>query len=93
MNRRKRKSAKMRQVEQERGRPIECLLANRVQEVGMSAASDELGISKASISYWLMKLDVTVERVALLPGDIVEIKRGDAWARDAVMPEKQRIVV
>lgn len=89
---RRRKTKRMEAMEREHGRPIECLIADMVQEKGQSATADELGMSKATLGYWMLKADVTVARVALLPGDIVEVKRGDAWGRDTVMTEKQRIV-
>ncbi len=41
----------------------------------MSATADYLGVSKATLGYWLLKLDIIVRRVALAPGETLEVKR------------------
>ena len=65
----------MQRVEKEFQRPLERLLPEKVNEVGLSATADELGISKATLSYWLLKLGINVRRVALAPGETLEVKR------------------
>ena len=37
--------------------------------------ADELGVSKATLGYWLLKLGISVRRVALAPGETLEVKR------------------
>ena len=46
-----------------------------VTELGLSATADELEVSKATLSYWLLKLGINDRRVALAPGETLEIKR------------------
>ncbi|MBF8267338.1 MAG: hypothetical protein HW388_846 [Dehalococcoidia bacterium] len=70
-----RKSKKMVQVEELYQRPLERLLPEMVNEKGLSATAGELGISKATVGYWLLKLRIEVRRVALAPGETLEIKR------------------
>ena len=46
-----------------------------VTEKGLSASAEELGVSKATLGYWLLKLGINVRRVALAPGESLEVKR------------------
>ena len=46
-----------------------------VTENGLSATADELGVSKATLGYWLLKLGINVQRVALAPGEFIEVRR------------------
>jgi len=70
-----RKTKLMQRVEKEFQRPLERLLPEKVNEVGLSATAEELGISKATLGYWLLKLGINVRRVALAPGETMEVKR------------------
>ena len=70
-----RKTRLMQRVETEHQRPLERLLPERVNEVGLSATAEELGVSKATLGYWLLKLGINVRRVALAPGETLEVKR------------------
>ncbi len=70
-----RKTKLMQRVEKEFSRPLENLLPEKVNEVGLSATADELGVSKATLGYWLLKLGINVRRVALAPGETLEVKR------------------
>ncbi len=65
----------MQRVEREHQRTLERLLPEMVNEVGLSATADELGVSKATLGYWLLKLGINVRRVALAPGETLEVKR------------------
>ena len=65
----------MRDVEQRTGQPIERLLPRIVAEEGLTAASNELGVSKATIGYWMLKLGIRTERVALAPGEEIVVTR------------------
>ena len=69
------KTKKMVGVESELGRPLEKVLPEMVTELGLSATADELEVSIATLSYWLLKLGINVRRVALAPGETLEIKR------------------
>ena len=70
-----RKTKLMQRVEKEFSRPLERLLPEKVNEVGLSATAEELGVSKATLGYWLLKLGLNVRRVALAPGETLEVKR------------------
>ena len=71
----RRKTKKMRSVEQRFKQPLEKMLPPLVTEIGLSATADRLGVSKATLGYWLLKLRIDVQRVALAPGESVEIRR------------------
>lgn len=69
------KTKLMQRVEKEHQRPLERLLPEMVNERGLSNTADELGVSKATLGYWLLKLGINVRRVALAPGETLEVKR------------------
>ena len=46
-----------------------------LNEVGLTGAAKRLGVSKATLSYWLLKLGIEIRRVALAPGEEIEIRR------------------
>jgi len=70
-----RKTKLMLKVEKNFQRPLDKLLPERVNEIGLSQTADELGVSKATLGYWLLKLGINVRRVALSPGETLEVKR------------------
>ncbi len=70
-----RKTKLMQRVEKDFSRPLERLLPEKVNEIGLSATAEELGVSKATLGYWLLKLGISVRRVALAPGETLEVKR------------------
>lgn len=70
-----RKTKLMQQVEERYQRPLERLLPEMVNERGLSHTAVELGVSKATLGYWLLKLGINVRRVALAPGETLEVKR------------------
>jgi hypothetical protein len=65
----------MREVEEKYQRPLEGLVPEKVNELGLSATASELGVSKATLGYWILKLGINVRRVALAPGETLEVKR------------------
>ena len=70
-----RKTKLMQRVEKDHQRPLERLLPEMVNELGLSSTADELAVSKATLGYWLLKLGINVRRVALAPGETLEVKR------------------
>ncbi|MDP3064330.1 MAG: hypothetical protein Q8O40_14135 [Chloroflexota bacterium] len=70
-----RKTKLMQAVEDRYQRPLERLLPELVNEKGLSYTALELGVSKATLGYWLLKLRIEVRRVALAPGETLEVKR------------------
>ena len=70
-----RKTKLMQRVEDSYQRGLERLLPEMVNEKGLSVTAEELGVSKATLGYWLLKLGINVRRVALAPGETLEVKR------------------
>ena len=70
-----RKTKKMMAVEERFHQPLEKLLPEMVTAEGLSSTADRLEVSKATLGYWLLKLGINVRRVALAPGETIEIKR------------------
>ena len=62
-------------VEEKFHQPLEKILPEMVTAEGLSSTADTLGVSKATLGYWLLKLGINVRRVALAPGETIEIKR------------------
>lgn len=69
------KTKKMVIVEQRWKEPLETLLPKMVTAHGLSATAEQLGVSKATLGYWLLKLGINVRRVALGPGDTLTLER------------------
>lgn len=70
-----RKTKLMLRVEEVQGRPLEELVPEMVNSIGLSATAEGLGVSKATLGYWMLKLGISVRRVALRPGETMEIRR------------------
>ena len=70
-----RKTRLMQAVEDRYRQPLERLLPEMINEHGLSATAHALEVSKATLGYWLLKLGINVRRVALAPGESLEVKR------------------
>ena len=70
-----RKTRLMQQVETRYQHPLERLLPEMINDQGLSSTADSLEVSKATLGYWLLKLGINVRRVALAPGESLEITR------------------
>lgn len=70
-----RKTRLMQQVEGRYRQPLERLLPQMINERGLSATAQYLEVSKATLGYWLLKLGINVHRIALAPGETLEVKR------------------
>ncbi len=70
-----RKTKLMRDVEERYQRPVENLVPEMVNQQGLSAAAAELGVSTATLGYWMLKLGIRYRRVALASGETIEVKR------------------
>lgn len=69
------KTKKMLGAEKKLRRPLERALPEMVNEFGLTGAAKRIGVSKATLSYWLLKLDIEIRRVALAKGEEIEIRR------------------
>ena len=69
------KTTKMRSVERRIRRPLERAVPEMVNEYGLTGAARRLGVSKATMSYWMLKLGIHMRHVALAPGETIEVKR------------------
>ena len=72
-----RKTKKMIAVEERFRQPLEKMLPEMVTEQGLPATAGYLGVSKATLAYWLLKFRIDVRRVALAPGDTMLVTRID----------------
>ena len=70
-----RKTKKMLAVEERFRQPLEKILPDMVTEQGLTATADYLGVSKATLGYWLLKFRINVRMFALAPGDSLQITR------------------
>ncbi|MDE2766136.1 MAG: hypothetical protein OXI25_06895 [Chloroflexota bacterium] len=70
-----RKTRLMQNVEDRYRQPLERLLPEMINEHGLTATAQTLDVSKATLGYWLLKLGINVRRVALAPGESLEVKR------------------
>jgi transcriptional regulator with PAS, ATPase and Fis domain len=72
-----RKTKLMLRVESDEGQILERLLPERINRDGLTATADQLGISKATLGYWLLKLGINVRRVAMSPGETLQIVKNE----------------
>ncbi|MCY3692593.1 MAG: hypothetical protein OXI54_04150 [Chloroflexota bacterium] len=70
-----RKTKLMRSVEEKHGQPLETLVPHLVNDVGMSRAATQLGVSPATLGYWMLKMGIQYRRVALADGETIEVRR------------------
>lgn len=69
-----RKTKMMLRVEAQFGEKLERLLPRIMNEKGYNAA-DDLGVSKPTLGYWLLKLGIDYRRVVVSPGEEIEVRR------------------
>ena len=70
-----RRTRLMQLVEERYQQPLERLLPEMINDRGLSSTALALEVSKATLGYWLLKLGINVRRVALAPGESLEVKR------------------
>lgn len=70
------KTKLMKRVEQaHNNQPLERLLPQMINDQGLTDTASALKVSKGTLGYWLLKLGINVQRVALAPGETLEVKR------------------
>ena len=70
-----RKTKLMKEVESKFQRPLESLLLELVNQHGLSYVATELGVSTATVGYWMLKLGIRYRRVAVTANETLEVKR------------------
>ena len=70
------KTRLMRQVEDQHHRPLEKLLPEMYNEMGLTSMAEELGVNRSTLYYWLLRYGVRLQRVALAADETLEIKKG-----------------
>lgn len=73
-----RKSERIKQIEEKYKRPIEKLLRDMYNEEGktLPAMALELGVSRSTVYYWLLRYGFKLERRALTQDETLEVKKG-----------------
>ena len=69
-----RKTKRMRGVEERYDRPLEQLLPQMYNGMGLPAMATEMGVSKGTLWYWLLKFGINVRRIAIAPGERLTIQ-------------------
>ena len=69
------KTKLMLRVEQQIGQPLETALPRLISEQGVTDTASQLRVSKATINYWMMKLNIHVQRIAITREDSIIVKR------------------
>jgi hypothetical protein len=54
------KTKSMRRVEEQHQQPLEVLLPKKITEQGLTLTAKELGVNKATLGYWMLKLGITM---------------------------------
>lgn len=57
-----RKTKKMIAIEERYHQPLERILPELLRERGVAGTADQLGVSKATLGYWLLKLGIGIPR-------------------------------
>lgn len=73
-----RKSERIRQIEEKYHRPIEKLLKEMYNEEKktLPAMAEELGVSRSTVYYWMLKSGFELKRMALTSDETLEVKKG-----------------
>ena len=64
----------MRGVEERYNQPLEKLLPRMYNEMGLPRMAEVLGVSRSTVWYWLLRYGVDVRKVALAPGETLEVR-------------------
>ena len=72
------KTKKMIKAEHKLQGPLEVILPDMVTEKGISDTADFIGVSKATLGYWLLKLGIVTRRICLGAGDSMTVRRHHA---------------
>lgn len=59
------KSRLMKEVEKRYGKPLKAILVEKYNTLGLPGMAEEIGVSKATLWYWMLHEHVEVERKAV----------------------------
>ncbi len=62
------KSTKMATVEKRLNRTLEEAIPDLINKGGLTVAAEKINVSKATLSYWMLKLGIRYRHVAAPPG-------------------------
>lgn len=68
----------MQSVEKRFKQPLERLLPamiNDQEESDLQEIAKQLRVSTATLTYWLLKLNITIRHIALVPGETLKVVR------------------
>ena len=65
----------MQKAEERLGGPLDVRLPDAINKHGVAGAAAMLDVSKTTINYWLLKLNIRTERIAISPRETIAIKR------------------
>ena len=65
----------MLRVEKQMGQPIENLLPQMINEHGVKETGRQLGVSTATVGYWMLKMGIEIRRIAVAPEEAVIVTR------------------
>ena len=71
-----RKTRLMRKIEERYRRPLEKLLPEMYNEMGLPQMAEEMGVSRSTVWYWLLRYGVNLRKVALASDETLEIIKG-----------------
>lgn len=69
------KSKLMKSIEVRYKRPLEKLLPEMYNEKGLPDMAEELGVSRSTVYYWILKYGVNLKRIALASDETLEVKK------------------
>jgi len=67
------KSRTMLNVEEKHGMKLEQLIQPLINELGLSGAARYLELHHSTLNYWVLKLGLRMETVAVGPGEMMEV--------------------
>lgn len=72
-----RKTRLMRRIEERYHRPLEKLLPEMYNEMGLPQMAEEMGVSRSTVWYWLLRFGVNLRKVALAADETLEIVKAN----------------
>lgn len=80
-----RKTKAMKEAEERVGATISEYLISEMPRIGITGCADRLGVSKATLGYWILKLRLRRETVLLRPGEVIYVQSSDGEQRKVAL--------